>query len=505
MCIRRTRLVTAASFFFPAGVLLAQPASAGLTISSGQTANVACSGDVCSPTASHAVLNVGELENLLASGNVTVTTTGSGIEAVDLVVKGGLAWTTNSILTLDAYRSVQIERHISVNGVSGITLLTDDGGSGGSLDFPDKGSIAFANLSSSLTIDGHAFTLVGDLATLANDVAANPSGNYALANSYDAGRDGTYSSAPVQTDFTGIFEGLGNHIRHLKIKSPTDEDVALFRYMDAPGQLRDLGLDDVNVTGPSHGAAAALVAESYGAISGSYATGKLSVGDYGTAGGLVAEQSGPITKSHTGVLVSAGTDGYVGGFVGMLHSSSSVTDCYSTGQVSSAGGSAVGGFAGFINGTLSRSFATGAVMGAANDSDGGLVGNNSGLITRSYATGAVSGGSGASVGGLIGGTGSPTWQSYSTGQVSGGTYTGGLVGYDNYSWGFKHSYWDTDTSGISNPAQGAGNIANDHGIKGVSTAQFQSGLPKGFSAGTWVENAAINNGLPYLRSNPPPD
>jgi hypothetical protein len=51
--------------------------------------------------------------------------------------------------------------------------------------------------------------------------------------------------------------------------------------------------------------------------------------------------------------------------------------------------------------------------------------------------------------------------------------------------------------------QGAGNIADDPGIKGKTTQQLQSGLPKGFDPKIWAENPKINGGLPYLIANPP--
>ena len=84
-------------------------------------------------------------------------------------------------------------------------------------------------------------------------------------------------------------------------------------------------------------------------------------------------------------------------------------------------------------------------------------------------------------------------------------YIGGLLGYDVPT---KHSntsaYWDTDTSGVTNLSQGAGNIRNDKGITGMTTKQLQSGLPTGFDPKIWGEDSNINNGLPYLIANPPP-
>ncbi len=61
-----------------------------------------------------------------------------------------------------------------------------------------------------------------------------------------------------------------------------------------------------------------------------------------------------------------------------------------------------------------------------------------------------------------------------------------------------------DTSGISDPAQGAGNVQNDPGITVLTTQQFTSGLPTGFSPLIWKEKAGINSGYPWLIDNSPP-
>ena len=47
-------------------------ARAEVLISSGATANIACVSGVCTPTKKSAVLNVTQLQSLLASGNVKV-------------------------------------------------------------------------------------------------------------------------------------------------------------------------------------------------------------------------------------------------------------------------------------------------------------------------------------------------------------------------------------------------------------------------------------------------
>ena len=47
-----------------------------------------------------------------------------------------------------------------------------------------RGEATFADLASSLTVNGVAYTLVGTVRSLAGAVAANPGGDFALANSY---------------------------------------------------------------------------------------------------------------------------------------------------------------------------------------------------------------------------------------------------------------------------------------------------------------------------------
>src|SRR5690242_9662423 len=88
-------------------------ARADVMISSKATANMSCVSGVCSPTAAKAVLNVTDLANMLAGGDVTVTT-GSG--ATNIVVKDGFSWTATSRLTLDAMQSVEFDKPVTVAG-----------------------------------------------------------------------------------------------------------------------------------------------------------------------------------------------------------------------------------------------------------------------------------------------------------------------------------------------------------------------------------------------------
>jgi hypothetical protein len=79
-------------------------------------------------------------------------------------------------------------------------------------------------------------------------------------------------------------------------------------------------------------------------------------------------------------------------------------------------------------------------------------------------------------------------------------YAGGLVGTDLSSAGaLSSTYWDLE-KGVSSPDQGAGNIKDDPGISGLTTEQFQSGLPKGFDPKVWAQDPNVNSGFPYLRA-----
>src|SRR5581483_5164798 len=152
-------------------------ARADLEISNHPTLNVSCSAGVCTATAEKARLNVSDLANMLASGDVAVRT--GGVTG-DIELRQPLSWTSASRLTLDAKRSVEIDRPMSVTGSGALTLVTNDGGKDGEfIVLPERGSVQFWDLNSSLVINGQSYTLVGDIKTLAADIAANPSGFYA--------------------------------------------------------------------------------------------------------------------------------------------------------------------------------------------------------------------------------------------------------------------------------------------------------------------------------------
>ena len=63
------------------------------------------------------------------------------------------------------------------------------------------------------------------------------------------------------------------------------------------------------------------------------------------------------------------------------------------------------------------------------------------------------------------------------------------------------TYFDITTSGQSH---GVGNNTGYPGVTGLTTEEFQAGLPEGFGNGVWAQDPNINGGLPYLTGLPTP-
>jgi len=390
--------------------------------------------------------------------------------------------------------SSSFNKPVVVAGTGALTLTTNDGGSGGDFRFFKKGHVEFWDLSSSLSINGQSYTLETKIKGLARDIKHDGTGNYALAKSINA-KNQAYFGSPVPA-FSGNFEGLGNTISNLSISSDDDSGyVGLFGELNSFGShtIRDIGLLNVTVVGQgSFQSVGTLVGYNHGVIANCFAE-----------GGVLSTES----AVSVGGLVGSNDDG-------------TIENSFADVTVSSPNGQAVGGLVGWMDGfedefgIVRESYSLGAVTGGDGALVGGLIGKNwGGVISDSYAAGSTTGGANALVGGLVGGNiDNQNGQSipavsasYSIGSVSGGSgaVVGGLIGQDAADSQITNTYWDMNTSGISDPSHGAGNIADDPGITGLTTEQFKSGLPAGFSPAIWKEKAGINGGYPYLIDLPP--
>jgi hypothetical protein len=510
------------------------PAHAALVVSQAPTSKVQCASGVCTATAANAVLNIADLKHLLATGDATVA---SGSKAMDIQFDAELQWTKPSRLTLDAYRGIAVGFAVTSEGTGGVTLTTNDGGSGGDLVFTGKGKVSFWDNSSSLVVNGTAYTLVGSIASLASAVAADPNGAFALAKSFDAAGDGVYKAAPVPGAFAGTFEGLGHTIDKLKL-APSGPAYGLFESIDTAGVVRDVTLANARMAvKPSAGGfLGLLVGTNLGTISRvSVVDGSVTTSGPQALGGLAGENEGTISWcAVSGSVLDSNELALAGGLVGMnsgtiVHARSSaavqgnwagglaywnygtITLSSATGAVSAngrrKGHPVIAGFVPNNLGVIDQSFATGAVDAGSGErrlgvfaNAAGFVSESSGTITNSYSTGSVTAGVRAFAAGFAGDTdqGGVIRRSYSSGAVLKNGRLGSQAGFVGGTANGHDNYWDTDTSGA---ATGCGGDCS--GVTGLTTAQFQSGLPKGFHPNIWAENPAINNGLPYLIANPP--
>lgn len=243
--------------------------------------------------------------------------------------------------------------------------------------------------------------------------------------------------APQGPQFTGFFDGNSNIINNPIINQPSGSCVGLFGYVGPGGQICNLGVEDVNITG------------------------------YAGVGGLAGINSGTITGCYTTGLVS-GTGYYVGGIVGQNYKGT-IINCYSTGSVS--GNDLVGGLVGYNSdypSFLISCYAIGAVSGTGRV--GGIVGVNIATVTGCFWDTLTSGKKISS-----GGTGIPTDTMHNSqtylrtfwdfkGETINGTEdiwtmpTGG--GYPILSWQIEDSAVSNDEMDVAVPVTAGSTISS---------------------------------------------
>ena len=179
-----------------------------------------------------------------------------------------------------------------------------------------------------------------------------------------------------------------------------------------------------DISGFSVGGVVCMVS-SGGNVTRSWSTGNISGGDAGAAGVAAQVYYASVTDCYSTGNVSATAEAAAGG-VAIFVNNGSIANCYSTGNISGTGSS--GGVAVEVNdGSVSGSYSTGSVRGRS--AVGGVVGEIlRGDVTGSYAIGTVTG-TGFYVGGVVGRVdyGNVT-SSYATGSVRGNWAVGGVVG-----------------------------------------------------------------------------
>jgi hypothetical protein len=485
----------------------------GVVISTKTTKNMSCSGGVCTPIAANAVLNVSDLTRLLGDGSVTIGTTA---QAPDILVNAPFSWVSANGLTLQAIGNIVVNKAVSDAGPAPLTLTYNATGAGGALSFGPKGHISFLGTGNPLIINGQSYILANNIQLLAQLIARNPAGSFALSGNYNARQDGKYAHSPISSTLLGNLEGLGNTISGLRIEDSGNDQTGFLQQIGGSGYAENLNLKLVKLTcdgiclieggfvADNQGsifqvgvdgtidlppgcqtftAIGGVAGINEGIITFSHATGLID-GDIrcndNWIGGLIGKSRGNVDHSYAGVSLSltdqGGNSEYIGGLIGIVSAVSTIDETFATGA-SAIGGSLhtsdfeMGGLiGGMLFGSLSHSSASGAVsaQGWNESSLGGLVGDVEGdtaSVEDGVATGAVSNVHACSCGGAIG-LGSNVADSVSFGTVFGGSGSdiGGFIGYDDKAGPLSNDGWCTTSSGITDPSQGAGNIPNDAGI-----------------------------------------
>lgn len=204
--------------------------------------------------------------------------------------------------------------------------------------------------------------------------------------------------ADYNNAYTGIFDGNGKTITGLTVTT-SDQYAGLFGYIDSGGTVKNVVLEDVQITSDnSLGSVGGVAGYSYGNIEYCSVSGSVSVSG-SDVGGVVGNQVG---GSITGCSSSATVKGTqrAGGVAAMTDSGASLTGCYATGNVTVESSGSSTCFAGGVVGengsssTLQACYATGSVTcsGSGTIYAGGVTGSNDGgTLTACYhANGTVS-------------------------------------------------------------------------------------------------------------------
>jgi hypothetical protein len=235
-------------------------------------------------------------------------------------------------------------------------------------DFKGKatGSIVVASedggtKSVSVTVgEAYIITNVYELQQINEDLT----GWYVLGNDIDASDtnnwDSGYGFAPIgcyTAPFEGVFDGRGHVITRLYINQPSGICVGLFGCTGKTSEIRNVGLNDVTVTGCV--CVGGLTGFNRGAIEACYVSG--SVNGCTQVGGLVGTNYGLITNCYSTADVwgsqacpasIGGQETFIAGLVGRSPDGV-LENCFSTGRVS---GKDCAGLAGICGGECSGCF-----------------------------------------------------------------------------------------------------------------------------------------------------
>jgi len=307
--------------------------------------------------------------------------------------------------------------------------------------------------------------------------------------------------------FTGELDGNGYSIDQLFVER-YERGVGLFGLVGENGTVKNVRLNDANITvlgDFNQDETGSIAGVHRGTIENSSANG--SVDAQSEVGGLAGYVEGGTVRNssaNVGINTEYST---VGGLVGRLDSGGTVEESSASSDVN-GDSSEIGGLIGYVTGsstTISESYTTGnvsPVSGGSIGRAGGLVGDmNDGTIRDSYSTANVTGS--YNVGGLVGGLYGTIETSYAAGVVN-SSDGGGISGYASYySSTVTDAYWDVNATG-QDTTEGDGTPLTTDEMKG----NFAESNMNGFDfTNTWetIDRVVGNNtkeiAYPVLRNN----
>ena len=348
-------------------------------------------------------------------------------------------------------------------------------GTNGTAEYPYQiTTIAHLNAIRGNFLDDH-FVLTKDLDFLDTDergadyVYSTASGTENAKGWLPIGHDtmhgrGRESRGFQGTPFSGSFDGDGHVILNLLISRSGEDFVGLFGVAGTGGVVKNLGLENLNVSGGSPTGGLVGRTSSETTISSCYTAGDVSGAD---AGGLAGENYGLITL------------------------------CYSSARVTSSAGSS-GGLMGIASGIVSSSYSVGDVTGTGQV--GGFVGSAQSASIRScYSTGSATGTS-LKVGGFIGHNSTSTLTScYSTGNAAGAGFVGGFLG-DSLE-GSATSCYSTGTATATSGNKEGGFVGNDVDLIRANTYWENTGTAIGDAMDNTDRTPTQMKGLTTFGSN----
>ena len=198
---------------------------------------------------------------------------------------------------------------------------------------------------------------------------------------------GWYKNYNTSDKYTGTFDGNGHTISGLYI-SGTGNYVGLIGYAGNGSKICDLTLKNSSISSTGNNVGA-IAGDAY-VVENCHVTDTVTVSGTAYVGGVAGYVDDSITRSSSAATVT-GKGTRIGGVVGCVQSNSStaMTECFNTGKVE--GANLVGGLAGdlYNGGTISDCYNTGAVTATTESSGmaGGLLGNfRASTVRNSYSS-----------------------------------------------------------------------------------------------------------------------